>query len=303
MRNSGVPLHYQIAAALRYRIASGELLPSTMLPSLRAGARKWGVNLHTVRHAYRQLEKEGLVKTSGRRGTWIALSSDAGQAALEGVDSFLRDFLLAARERYGLKVDEVIERFGAIRDQASDKRRRVWVIECSTSLATGLALQIRRSWRVDARPWSLDRASDVPEGVVVGTYFHHNEIRLALFGREDDLHFVSVRVAKENLLAPLEEKTSDKIVLCGIEKTITRIIEADIRAQLGEGLSLELVVTDEPKTVLQQAGGEARIVFTPSCWDRLSPEERAHPSAIQLRTPIDPGDLRALGRRYGWRAI
>jgi regulatory GntR family protein len=68
---SPVPLYHQLAEALRYRIATGALAPGTALPPLRAAARQWGVNLHTVRHAYAALASLGLVRTRAPHGTLV----------------------------------------------------------------------------------------------------------------------------------------------------------------------------------------------------------------------------------------
>ncbi|NUS48333.1 MAG: GntR family transcriptional regulator, partial [Gemmatimonadaceae bacterium] len=64
--SSPIPLYHQLAEAIRAEIAAGTLAPGDRLPPLRAGADVWGVNLHTVRHAYRALAESGLVRTAGR---------------------------------------------------------------------------------------------------------------------------------------------------------------------------------------------------------------------------------------------
>lgn len=79
-----------IAAALRTRIERGELLPGTLLPSVRAVAVDLGVNRNTVVAAYRQLAQAGLVEARGRGGTRVA---DRTAVAQEGYapDTVLRD--------------------------------------------------------------------------------------------------------------------------------------------------------------------------------------------------------------------
>ena len=65
---SPVPLYHQIAEALRASIEAGKLNPGDALQPMRQAAERWGVNIHTVRHAYAALAREGLVERSrGRR--------------------------------------------------------------------------------------------------------------------------------------------------------------------------------------------------------------------------------------------
>lgn len=54
------PAYEQVAAHLRARILSGELVDGARLPSVRALARELGISPATGREALRQLRVEGL---------------------------------------------------------------------------------------------------------------------------------------------------------------------------------------------------------------------------------------------------
>lgn len=72
---SSVPPYEQIGAQIRLQIATGHLLPGAFLPSVRQLARDLGVAPNTVVRAYSELEREGWVITSARRGVLIASPS------------------------------------------------------------------------------------------------------------------------------------------------------------------------------------------------------------------------------------
>ena len=216
---SPVPLYHQLAEALRYRIATGALPAGAVLPSLREAARQWGVNLHTVRHAYGALAAQGLVRTEAPRGTVVlgagagvaATRSGAGttpragpelgQAAGRGIggpamgraaDRFLAGVLREARERFGLSAAEVARRLALLDPAAGSAPAPVHVVECSESQASDLALQLSSRWNVAARGWSLERPGEPPSGPVVATYFHYNDIRTRWPERFPDVHFVAI---------------------------------------------------------------------------------------------------------------
>lgn len=65
-RTSTVLVHVQLLKQLRYLIAIGRFKIDEVLPSTRTLAEQTGVSFHTIRKAYQQLEREGLVE--GRRG-------------------------------------------------------------------------------------------------------------------------------------------------------------------------------------------------------------------------------------------
>lgn len=73
----GDPPYLRIVAAIRRRIADGELAPGDRVPSTRQIAADWGVALATATKALTTLRLEGLVEARPRIGTVVADSSPA----------------------------------------------------------------------------------------------------------------------------------------------------------------------------------------------------------------------------------
>lgn len=71
-QNSAEPLSDQLSAALARRIHRGSLAPGARLPTVRALAEELGLAPNTVAKAYRTLERERLIETFGRQGTFVA---------------------------------------------------------------------------------------------------------------------------------------------------------------------------------------------------------------------------------------
>jgi DNA-binding transcriptional regulator YhcF (GntR family) len=63
---------------------NGTLSAGTRLPTVRALAEQLGLAPNTVARAYRELETAGVIETRGRSGSFVALSSDSAEHALQG---------------------------------------------------------------------------------------------------------------------------------------------------------------------------------------------------------------------------
>jgi GntR family transcriptional regulator len=82
------PLYDQIVGAVKREIAAGRLTPGSAMPSFRALAEELVVSLITVKRAYEDLEREGIIFRRQGLGTFVAESGqdrtrDAHLAATE----------------------------------------------------------------------------------------------------------------------------------------------------------------------------------------------------------------------------
>ena len=78
---AAVPVSEQIAEAIRFAIATGHLAIGEKLPSVRGLAREVLVNPNTVAKVYRDLEREGVLRTRPGSGAFVA--DDAGESCVE----------------------------------------------------------------------------------------------------------------------------------------------------------------------------------------------------------------------------
>lgn len=78
---STVPVYEQLVQCVTDGIASGSLEAGDRIPPVRSLATELGLAAGTVAKAYRTMEASGLIETRGRKGTFIAQSSDDRHAA------------------------------------------------------------------------------------------------------------------------------------------------------------------------------------------------------------------------------
>jgi len=77
------PVYRQIAEEIKTLIARGELEEGVALPPVRQIASDLGVNLNTIAAAYRELQKEGLVRVRHGAGAFVAARPVSQQSEAE----------------------------------------------------------------------------------------------------------------------------------------------------------------------------------------------------------------------------
>ena len=77
------PIYRQVADEIKALIARGELKEGMALPPVRQVAADLGVNLNTIAAAYRELQKQGLLRVRHGSGAFISSNRIAQQTDAE----------------------------------------------------------------------------------------------------------------------------------------------------------------------------------------------------------------------------
>jgi GntR family transcriptional regulator len=104
------PMYLQIIEQVRRRIAVGDWPPGYELPSIRALAAGLQVSVITVKRAYLELERDGVIATRQGKGSYVAdsVGLSAGLRRAE-LDQHLRSAAAVGRS-LGLTAEEVMAR-------------------------------------------------------------------------------------------------------------------------------------------------------------------------------------------------
>ena len=71
LTKSGLPIYEQIERQIKDKIVSGELKEGEMLPSIRALAADLKISVITIKRAYEDLEKEGMIYSVQGKGFYV----------------------------------------------------------------------------------------------------------------------------------------------------------------------------------------------------------------------------------------
>jgi len=302
---SPVPLYHQLAEAIRYRIATGELKPGDVLPPLRRAAEAWGVNLHTVRRAYSELTGAGVARTSAPLGTQILGAGTAKPADRlpEARRGFIESIVREARLRHGLAPEDLVRLLREVR--VEEPARAISVVECSRTQCEDLAGQIEGRWRVDASPWPLDGDGPPPSGPIVATYFHYNDVRRLWPERLDDVHFMAI-APEQGLAERLRRsrgRSRGRLTVAFLEKddAMARNIASDLARILpAKEFRVVTEVVADPAAGIETKRPGTPILLSPRMWGEISARARRDPRLHQVRYVFDTQALDSLGADQGW---
>lgn len=106
---STIPVYQQIKNQIKGMIVSQELKKGIKLPSIRDLSKILNLSINTVAKAYYELEREGVLKLDGRRGSIIlGLEKIDENERKNFLEKITEEFLLRSKE-YSYSKDEIIK--------------------------------------------------------------------------------------------------------------------------------------------------------------------------------------------------
>jgi len=304
-RSSAVPLYEQIANAVRWMVATGEIARGTELEPTREAATSWGVNRHTVRQAYQRLVQWGLAESRPpHRFVVVAnVSSSREQRHDKALDAFLSEVLESGERRFGLDPEHLV---AALHERvAAPLAGTVVVVECNSIQVQDHSDQIAERWAVRPIPFVLGRSRQLPPGPVVCTAFHFDEVRAAWPDRLHEMRFMAVRADPElrTLVAgflPQAGTRSRIVILAGDTQAEARNLSADLQ-ELFPSDQFDHDLEIRKHWQLRDDDTPTLTLAAPRAWDAMHALERELPHVFCVRYRIDDTDLESLGTHFGWK--
>lgn len=113
-------MYMQIIEQIKQRIALGDWPPGMELPSIRQLAVALRISVITVKRAYFELEREGVIVTQHGKGSIVASADVGPQLWGEELSSHLAQAVRLGA-LLGLSTDELTDRLRAAADQLAEE--------------------------------------------------------------------------------------------------------------------------------------------------------------------------------------
>ena len=158
-----VPIYRQLVDAIRAAVNKGTLAPRQQLPTVQELSEMIGIARGTVKRAYDELERQGLIEKVQGRGTFVryrpSQSGSSREQAMAAIDTLLEQL-----EDMGFTAAEInIFLNLKLRERSElESRVKVALVECNSENLTCMADQLRTIGGIDLYSHLLESIEQYP---------------------------------------------------------------------------------------------------------------------------------------------
>ena len=106
--NESTPMYTQIMDQIATKVMAGDWRPGQALPSIRELASASGVSVITVKRAYLELERAGVIVTRQGKGSFVAETQDLPKQIMQDEFNTHLMSMLHAATKLGMQEREVV---------------------------------------------------------------------------------------------------------------------------------------------------------------------------------------------------
>ena len=158
-----IPIYRQLVDAIHAAVKKGTLAPGEQLPTVQELSEHLNVARGTIKRAYDELERQGLVDKVQGRGTFVryrpASSGSSRAQAMEAIDALLEQL-----EEMGFTTAEINIFLNLKLRERSEQESRVKValVECNPENLSSMADQLRTISNVELYSYLLESIQQYP---------------------------------------------------------------------------------------------------------------------------------------------
>ncbi len=317
-KGSKVPLYLQLKDQIKYHISTGGLQQNEQLPAVNKLAKELAINFETVRKAYKELEKEGLISMQRAKGTLVTLDNSAppfipsnARSPEQSPERWVYNAVSALLAK-GTPPEEIRSAVSRSMDEAFAARKERFVIftECNSLQVHDIAIQLKTFLDEDVRPVLLeDLEKEIsrlgPEEkrllAIVTTGFHLNDVRAALGGRPIDVHILITNMSPESR-RKIEEIGVDRRFgfICRDQESIPLYNDL-LRGEFGKKIRLVSTYLGDTAGVEAILRSVDILLVTPPVFREVKKLSPANLPVFNVFDRVDPMSFRVLKDRISRR--
>lgn len=300
--NLDIPIYQQLVDTIRFGARQGSLLPGQKLPTVQELSQRLGIARGTIKRAYDELERMGLVEKVQGRGTFLRCDSEPSgsrkERAMAAIDSLFQQL-----EDMGLSKSEIhIFVDLRLRQLAEEEASvRVAVIECNHENLSYMSEQLRHIPGVDLYSYLLESIQQYPYkleedfDLVVTTASHAEYVR-SILPAKTRIARVALQPAIMFFHEIMKLKPGKRLGILGYSGRFAGLLHSTCQAY-AEELILSKPAEFTPELDIAAYLQDKDVVLVPKGYEKLFGAEATrklaafHGQVIECHYVMDEGSL------------
>lgn len=313
-KSNKMPLYLQLKDLVKYYISTGAIQDNHQLPGVNKVAQELGINFETIRKAYKELEKEGLISMERGRGTFVTLYKDFISKTTPKRDLELDPVSVFKNiMRRLLQADKNLEEVKIIIDQAFHKislessSQFIIFTECNALQINEISKLLKDYLNLNVKPVFLKDLKDEVQRAfteekkllaIVTTGFHMNDVRNIIGDLPLDVHVLITNMSPETRrqLDSFNEHIQFGFICRDRESLL--LYNDLLKAELSHDRKLSSCVLEEKSKVNNILTSVNVLLITPAVYEEIKKKAPSDLLIFNILDRVDPISLKLLKDRF-----
>lgn len=268
-----IPIYQQLVDTIRNAVKKGILVPNQQLPTVSELSEKLGIARGTIKRAYDELERFGIVDKAQGRGTFVcyqrANSGSRKEQAMAAIDDLLENL-----ENLGFSATEInIFLNLKLRERAEQESRvKVAVLECNPENLSQMSEQLHAIPRIDLYSYLVETVEQYPYklsediDLIVTTAAHAGFLEQVLPDRRR-LARVAICLTANCLSDIIKLRRGKRVGILGYSQRFGQLLHSTCQMYT-DGVELELPMTFDPQMDMQAYLRNKDAVLVPKNYEK-----------------------------------
>lgn len=290
-KTNKMPFYLQLKELIIYYISTGVIQDNHQLPGVNILGKQLGINFETVRKAYKELEKDGLIKMERGRGTYVTLQNGLTPKKNDYISSTSNhEELIKAGVKgllqKGMNTEDVRKTILDILDEMRKDRfiSNIFFTECNLYQVREYSKILSAYLGQEIKPVLL---KDIKEEVernlknrflkptIITTGFHINEIRNIFKNRPIRVLALIMSMSPETRLALQSYGKDARFGFVCRDSESLSFWEELLKEELGTASKISCCILDDKEELMKLLNGADVLLASPPVYEgvkKIAPE-------------------------------
>lgn len=284
-QNSGIPLFRQIVDQISRVVREGTLPEGSRLPSERELGDKLRLARGTIKKAYEELVREGILEVRRGQGTFVRgtpkpAETSRKEQALHQIERLLDEL---ERMRFSAREIETLIHISLLERMEKKAAFHVAAVDCNTESLDMFHKQLAYMRGIDLQKFLLPEILGNPASVsrlkpfklIIVTSTHYNDLLSAFPSLEERIVQVAVSPSPETILELGNIGPGNTVGILCESKTFSQIIQNKLKDLRITPKGIETLFLKEAQDVMGFLKGKDVLIIPPGYSFQVSKENKA----------------------------